>query len=919
MYGYGYGGGYNSYGGGSRRDREVDYMDLKHPHFKLRAHDLGDSDEDHDHHSKLRKLRRKQEKDGNGDEFQEMKDAPLLQSAAQNLLQRGEGNSALSAVKAVTSPTSPLPGNDNGNNDDNDNGDDMTDDTTNTPQQQQQQSAAPLTEDHFEELMQQLDETYDYQVCVDCKVSAKFVCIQCHDAFCSVCFVSNHRRGKRALHDRVTVELYQKQRYDNGVDHYQVPHELPPLEEIDERIAKNIPRENVANNTTTTTTTTTAAQSSGGGGLLSSIFSVFGGSNPYDKYAREPITKPSANNMNNNDNEDNDDDNNNNNSTMPYKTLSDDPAALDGWWRGTPKHWIRGRAKFIPLRLNHDERYHLRLLIAVISNSNYIHNVDYACYDPATQKTNIKKRTLAMVTNCIAVLTSLIAAKNLSAAMEPNCIIKYKVYLEHVLELGVRHYLRQQKQCGWFLPLMSLLQDLQNPQIVQVLGTRISITIRTVHTILAPRNMLYVLDSNLVYQCTEPICVDTKSDVAKRISTRKNAALKELTSRFAKQTGNWDSVIMDQISEQQLLLCVYSVGDHNLNLHYSRDICTRVGRLLCGMYNLNHKLFIGINRCIDNALIAAGDNDGYYSICKNITVDVEKLTKPEDINEERHQDFLNAGAKVGKTSDYDVAKVYNNDLDFMVHQCLNTENQVYASHDQYHAVLKDSPMFRTHHTHLRHVLQTISFWETLTHYLPFLMFLSVELFLNVTDPPEGISAESRPPPVMYTLANNGQGIHRLQSATLLSRVITALVVCILRGVGSGAVHIGDAAVVNSLAFTDKYLQLNPILSPILATARYWWNTTHPNTKQRDKTGFKHNVLCTFTSQCLDTGHRKMLQHLSLHGMDGSGGPNSYLAGSCLDGSTTSLNNWCNKVFSNFKLGPLFLLAGFTSFNTIEWD
>eukprot|EP00461_Guttulinopsis_vulgaris_P002138 UN02139 len=265
----------------------------------------------------------------------------------------------------------------------------------------------------------------------------------------------------------------------------------------------------------------------------------------------------------------------------------------------------------------------------------------------------------------------------------------------------------------------------------------------------------------------------------------------------------------------------------------------------------------------------------------------------------------------------DVAKVYNNDLDYMVHQCLDTSNEEYAKHDQYQLVLRQSPMYRTHHTHLQHVLQTISFWETITHYLPYLMFLSVQCYLNVDMDVK--PSDRRPQPVMYTLANTGQGIHRLQNANLLQRVMTALVVCALRGVGSGVVHIGDAAVPNSLTFVDKYLQLNPILSPILASARYWWNTTNPKVAETSNTAFKHFVLTTFTAACVDSGHRKMLQHLSIHGMDGTGGENAYFSGSCSDGRLSSLNEWCNNAFANPQLSPLFLLAGFTSFNQIEWD
>jgi hypothetical protein len=156
---------------------------------------------------------------------------------------------------------------------------------------------------------------------------------------------------------------------------------------------------------------------------------------------------------------------------------------------------------------------------------------------------------------------------------------------------------------------------------------------------------------------------------------------------------------------------------------------------------------------------------------------------------------------------------------------------------------------------------------------------------------------------------------------LLQRVMVALVVCALRGVGSQAVHIGDSAVPNSLALIDKYLQLNTILTPLLSTARYWWATNNPQTpstaaNQLEAT--KNLKLSTFTSQCINFGHRKMLQHWSIHGMDGSGGDTVFTSGSCADGRLTSVWNWCN-LLPNQNFYPLFLLAGFTTFDQIQWD
>jgi hypothetical protein len=868
-------------------------MDLKHPWFNLkyyqqRAGDDSDDDGDNDVDSttiqkRIQKFQKKQDNDATMTDEEVLGEAPLLHSEAQNLQAREQGyKSSLGSDKSTQKNNS-----------------------------QNGMDSKPSTS--YEELSKQLESQYDYRSCSDCKIHASFVCIQCHDSFCAVCYASNHRRGRRSEHTRISLELYLSQR-KHGILHEDVPHELPSLLSTDDLTPQNdskLTKPPTIIDTSDYVDPFTQPIEEQNSGFLSGLTNLFGYFRPppkaniesYDTTPSEYIDHIYHDEKVNPDMIDVVD---NNGQTvkihkkgtidLPYRELQDDPTTLDGWWRGTPRHWLRGRAKIIPLRLTHEERYHLRLLISVLTSCDYLSSVDNN-NNVQQHTTNIKKRNVNMVTNSMAVLTALIAAKSIPAAMEQN-IPKYKGYLEYVLELGVRHYLRNQKQTGWISVLLSLLQDLQSQQVCDILGCKITITIRTVHTLLYPRNMLYVLDSNLMYLSTEPICVDTKTEVAQRISQRKSRAVKALTQTFAKQTSNFTSEIVGEISEQTLLLCLYSIGDHNINLHFTRDVCTRIGRILCGLYRWDHNYHIGTHRCVDNALINATDYASCEDISKAITVDLETILriKPGD-----DVPLISTDDKQ-YSNDFDTTTVYNNDLDFMVHQCLATTNKSYTKSDEYQTTLHASPMFRTHTQHLQHVLQTVSLWETITHYLPFISFLSIQSYLDVSNNP-------------YKLCNNGQGIVRVQPAMLLQRVMVALVVCALRGVGSGAVHIGDSSVPNSLSLIDKYLQLNTILTPLLSTARYWWTSTTNIATQEAVARLK---LSTFAADCIQFGHRKLLQHWSINGMDGSGGDTVFTAGSCVDGRLTSVWNWCN-MLPNQEFYPLFSLAGFTSFDQIQWD
>ena len=145
-------------------------MDLKHYWFNLRNYRpsntaLDNDDEMEEHVSLERRLlrfKKQQDKDTTIAEEQTLEEAPLLHSEAQNLQARDQGYKS-SLQTNSTDPAS----------------------TT----------ATTSTVTPFNELANQLESQYDYRACSDCKIQAKYVCIQCHDSFCAVCYASNHRRG----------------------------------------------------------------------------------------------------------------------------------------------------------------------------------------------------------------------------------------------------------------------------------------------------------------------------------------------------------------------------------------------------------------------------------------------------------------------------------------------------------------------------------------------------------------------------------------------------------------------------------------------------------------------------------------------------------------------------------------------------
>lgn len=163
----------------------------------------------------------------------------------------------------------------------------------------------------------------------------------------------------------------------------------------------------------------------------------------------------------------------------------------------------------------------------------------------------------------------------------------------------------------------------------------------------------------------------------------------------------------------------------------------------------------------------------------------------------------------------------------------------------------------------------------------------------------------------YRLSNTGQGLQRVQEASLVGKCMHEYQIKVhhstgVKWVGSAVVHLGDNCVPNALIFLDKYSQVPWILNPILQTLDYLSDLE----KGANPTVLKY-VEKRWNS--VDYAQRYILRNFFRFGFDGSGGDNNYDAGSCVDGRLTSAWNWCSKLEKkSFK--NLFMLSGFNGFD-----
>ena len=203
-----------------------------------------------------------------------------------------------------------------------------------------------------------------------------------------------------------------------------------------------------------------------------------------------------------------------------------------------------------------------------------------------------------------------------------------------------------------------------------------------------------------------------------------------------------------------------------------------------------------------------------------------------------------------------------------------------------------SCLSHSHVTQYKFVMQSLQLWREIQNQM-FRLWIAADADLQ----------DQRNP---YRLYNTGQGLHRVQRADRVSRIMHEILGTVKRRVGSGwvglsVVHLGDRDVPNALVFIDKYTQVPRILAPIVLTLE----SIGVMCAENEQVG-KH-VKAEYDG--VESLRKCILRDFFRHGFDGSGDD----GGSCIDGRLTSAWNWCSRLEKK-TYSHVFHLTGFSGFD-----
>ena len=310
-------------------------------------------------------------------------------------------------------------------------------------------------------------------------------------------------------------------------------------------------------------------------------------------------------------------------------------------------------AKFVPLRLEYNERRYLRLLESTIDSSDYTDRVDGVNIPRSAQH---QHRLIAIILkNICSLLSGLVIAHDSSnhiveSVLERREFAKHQTFYRKLFEIGRRYkILNPERMRESYFKMMYFMQDLNRAEIAELFDSSFQIVtpVETVYSLLSScgESGLAILKDPWIETATSEILPrgKTKYKVQEEIRA-KESAIKRLVTKYSSDGGSglrrshrsgrynffrsYDDEDDDQPSSTTNLTrdnverCLYSLCDYNTFLRFNQGPCERMIELL-------DKYFKNVVGCEGGSLAIVEGQDGArlsHSNSRQYTFVLQSLT-----------------------------------------------------------------------------------------------------------------------------------------------------------------------------------------------------------------------------------------------------------------------------------------------------
>jgi len=331
------------------------------------------------------------------------------------------------------------------------------------------------------------------------------------------------------------------------------------------------------------------------------------------------------------------------------------------------------RAKFVPMRLTYDERKYLRLIDSEMHVSHYTDHMD----NVAAMRANNPARKLALqMKQLCAILTGMQVAHSYEEGqrlMQSREFAGRAAFFQTVLEIGRRYkILNPERMRDSYGKLMYFLQDSRKPEVRELMEFDSVTRVRTVYDVLSrSARGLEMLEDPQLRTATMEIMPEGKSRMQiQREIKAKEAAIKHLSktycsvarrrkhhyggfggyslgllrSSYADSDSEEDQKAGEELTEDLVEQCIYSLGDHSTYLRFNREPCDRLIGFLKEYFDPVNpgppEYSLAIEEGVDGARLSHPHQRQYTFVLQSMTLWREVLDNMFQLWDLAEQDLL---------------------------------------------------------------------------------------------------------------------------------------------------------------------------------------------------------------------------------------------------------------------------------------
>ncbi|KAJ8606623.1 hypothetical protein CTAYLR_008377 [Chrysophaeum taylorii] len=554
------------------------------------------------------------------------------------------------------------------------------------------------------------------------------------------------------------------------------------------------------------------------------------------------------------------------------------------------------RCKYMPLRLNGEERKKLGTLIAALKVSEYTDEVDTFSRRAKTY------RILDSIRDLCSIATGLAVSANPAKGRALACRDQREnaAFFSELFEIGRRHkIMNPSKMRSEYGKLMYLMQDAQSRAARDGLGFSVVAPLKMVSSFLDDRGK-----RELLWDARLPVATGWHEDLSLAASER--SAVKQRARELLCE--RWTSA---DTSANDVALVVDSIDDARCYERFNVAPVDAMLKLLETRFDpraptREHPASLSLRRADDpwfseappvGGAPHAASSVNHAAATYNTTTKATSPRRRRRNNNDDDDDGDDGDDDDDLEDDDDEAE----DLSLASSRARfrGVGSRLTAGLSRFASGIRDNlgvggaKLSHSHPTQFTYVRQSLLLWREIMRNM-YLLWHEADADLLSTSHGG------------YQLWNTGQGLQRVQSCPRVAAEMRRILSRAQREsgqpwVGLSVVHLGDRDVPNALIFIDKYTQVPRILAPValVVDAVDFLCGDEPAVLSyvRDAFGSPRELELT------------ILADFFKRAFDGDGDD----GGSCIDGRLTSAWNWCSKI-SKKNYYNFFSMSGFQGFD-----